>query len=262
MASNIIKKTKKRKDPATERLTVFAGAIIAISFIFFNFYQNTTNENYNDIKQDKGAYLVYTKYSDKSTKYTKEVPFVNLKADVFKEVNRDILIFCDKYMNQDRSIITYEYDVNGIILSLVVKIINNETTYAPEPYFRSYNINLEKEEVIADEALLQFYGVKTSTVNNKIKRQFQEYYKDIVKQKYFETVECNFDCFLKWRSVNNYTDKISYYVRDGKLIAFKSFIVHSIFGEEEYFKDEHFEFAIADAPQQTLPPVLSSTNKE
>lgn len=255
-----IRQIKRRMSPNTQKYSVIFGAVILIMFIMFVFYNNTSSTNYNNIKQDKGAYLVYTKYSDTSTKYTKEVPYVNLKADVFKEVNKDILLFCDKYMDEEKSVITYEYDINGIILSLVIKVINNETTYAPEPYFRTYNINLEREEVISDDALLQFFGVTKSNVEYKIKRQFQRYYNDVVKEKYFSSNECSYECFLKWRSVSTYADNVSYYVRDGKLIAFKSFIAHSIFGEEEYFTDKSFEFEIADTPVENNTDLPLSSN--
>ena len=244
-------KNKNRVNQKTQKIFIIFCAVIAISFIIFVFYQNKNNENYKNIKQDKSNYLIYTKYQDLSTQYTKEVPYVNLKAPVFEEVNKDIYSFCQEYMDSEKSVITYEYDINGIILSLVIKVINNEVSYAPEPYFRTYNINLETEEVIANDALLQFFNVNNSTVENKIKRGLQSYYKDIVKAKYYTSAECSYDCFLKWRGINNYTDYVSYYVRDGKLIAFKTFIAHSIFGEEEYFNDKHFEFVIADAPQKT-----------
>lgn len=267
MASNRnIRRVRKVKRPtkvsqSTKKASLIAGTVILIAFLMVVFYHNTTNVNYNNIKQDKGMYLVYTKYSDTSTKYTKEVPYVNLKADVFKEVNKDILLFCDKYM-KEKSVITYEYDINGIILSLVIKVINNDTTYAPEPYFRTYNINLEREEVIADDALLQFFGVTKSNVEYKIKRQFQNYYADILKEKYYSANECDFNCFLKWRGVSKYSDHLSYYVRDGKLIAFKTFIAHSIFGEEEYFSDKSFEFEIASAPvtEEENKPLSSEDN--
>ena len=246
-----INKTKKQtKRPNTQKAYIIVGAIIAIAFVIYTFYQKKTTENYNNIKQDPGAYLVYTKYSDTSTQYTKEVPYVNLKADVFKEVNKDILLFCDDYMESTKSVITYEYDINGIILSLVIKVINNETTYAPEPYFRTYNINLETQEVIADDALLEFYGMTESNVERKIKRQFENYYTELVKENYYTSSECSYNCFLKYRGVSNYLDYISYYVRDGELIAFKTFIAHSIFGEEEYFDDTSFEFVLATSPAE------------
>lgn len=248
--------------PLTKQDNIVQMFIIAIILfiIVVAFIQKKNTENFNNIKQDKGAYLVYTKYEDKSTTYTKEVPYVNLKADIFKQVNADILKFCNEYMNQEKSVITYEYDINGIILSLVVKVINNETTFAPEPYFRTYNINLEKEEVISDDALLQFYGVTKRTVETKIKRGLQGYYSDLVKEKYYNTAECSYDCFLKYRGIKNYLDYVSYYIRDGKLIAYKTFIAHSIFGEEEYFTDKSFEFEIADAPSEEITDQPLSSN--
>ena len=245
-------KSSKRKynqqNPKLQKAYIIIGTIIIISIILIYGYLKMNTENYNNIKLDKNNYLIYTKYSDMNTKYTKEVPYVNLKADVFKEVNTDIINFCQKYIESEKSIITYEYDVNGIILSLVVKVINNETTFAPEPYFRTYNINIETQEVIADEALLQFFQVDKSTIENKIKRKLQNYYGEIVNEKYYSSKECSYECFLKYRGINNYLDYVSYYVRDGKLIAFKTFIAHSIFGEEEYFNDKSFEFEIADTP--------------
>ena len=39
-------------------------------------------------------------------------------------------------------------------------------------------------------------------------------------------------------------DNVNYYVKDGNLIAYKPFIFYSIFNDEEYFKEEHFEFLL------------------
>ena len=246
------KNRKKKKQEETKSLIkkmyVIVGAAIAIIFIVFTFYNKKSTENYNNIKQNPNEYLVYTKYSDTNTNYPKEIPYVNLKADVFKEVNKDIMLFCEDYIDSKRSVITYEYDINGIILSVAIKVINNETTYAPEPYFRTYNINLETEEVISDEALLEYFEITKSNVERKIQRQFETYYTDIVRENYYTSAECSYNCFLKYRGIKKYTDYVSYYIRDAKLIAFKSFIAHSIFGEEEYFDDKSFEFEIAVTP--------------
>lgn len=246
-----VKKQNPKKSNKTESLFQMLIVIVIAIIIVITFIQKKSTENYNDIKLEKGNYLVYTKYEDKSTKYTKEVPYVNLKADIFKQVNSDILLFCNDYMQKDKSIITYEYDINGIILSLVIKVINNETTYAPEPYFRTYNINLETQEVISDDAILQLYGVTKDNVKNKIQRKNQEYYSELIKQGYYSSSECSYDCYLRYRGITGYLEHVSYYIRDGKLIAFKTFIAHSIFGEEEYFNDKSFEFEIASAPANT-----------
>ena len=39
-------------------------------------------------------------------------------------------------------------------------------------------------------------------------------------------------------------DKVVFYVKNGDLVAYKPFIFFSIFGEEEYFEDEDYEFLI------------------
>ena len=247
----IIKKQNPNKKNKTEGIFQILLVLVIAIIIVVTFVQKKSTENYNDIKLEKGNFLVYTKYEDKSTKYTKEVPYVNLKADVFKQVNSDILLFCNEYMQKDKSIITYEYDINGIILSLVIKVINNETTYAPEPYFRTYNINLETEEVISPESVLEFYGITKKQVEHKIQRKHEAYYSEIIKQGYYTASECSYDCYLRYRGITGYLEHVSYYIRDGKLIAFKSFIAHSIFGEEEYFNDKSFEFEIANAPLAT-----------
>lgn len=247
------KRRKKQNIPniLKNKPFVISLAVAFIALVIYVFIQNENSTNYKNIKQNKNEYLVYTKYEDHKTKYTKDVPFVNLKADVFKEVNKDILTFSNKYMEAEKGVITYDYDVNGIILSVVLKAIDNSSTYAPTPYFRTYNINLDKEEVISDDALLEFYGITKSSLSKKIERKFQSYYSDIVKQGYYTSSECSYECFLKWRGVTNYLDDVSLYVKEGKLVAYKTFVAHSMFGEEEYFNDESFEFLIANEPAIT-----------
>lgn len=247
------RKVKRKQIPSvlTNKPVIYTCAILFIALMIFVFIENTNNANYKSIKQNKNEYLVYTKYSDHKTQYTKDVPYVNLKAEIFKEVNKDILTFSNKYMEAEKGVITYDYDVNGTILSVVLKAIDNSSVYAPEPRFRTYNINLEKEEVIADEALLEFFGVTKSSVSRKIERQFQNYYNDIVRKGYYASNECSYDCFLKWRGITNYLDNVSFYVKEGKLVAYKPFVAHSMFGEEEYFDDNSFEFLIAEEPAIT-----------
>lgn len=221
--------------------------IVAIICIIVSFIYQNANKNYNNIKQNKKEYLVYTKYKKENSDYIKEIPYVNLKNDVFKTVNEDIYLFCEEYKNKEKAIITYEYSISGVILSLVVKVVDKDSNYAPEPRFRTYNINLKTEEIIPDEVLLELFKTSKDKVSYKIKRTFQNYYSEILSQNYYEAAECNYDCFLTWRGIGNYTDNVSYYVKGGKLIAFKPFTAYSIFGEENYFKDKHFEFEIATA---------------
>ena len=70
-------------------------------------------------------------------------------------------------------------------------------------------------------------------------------YEDEVYKGYLVKQECDYECFLGWREVDDYLDSVSYFVRDGKLIAYRPFTVYSVYGEEEYFTDKDYEFVIA-----------------
>ena len=116
------RKVKRPQIPSvlTNKPVIYTLAILFVALIIYVFIQNTNNTNYKNIKQNKNEYLVYTKYSNHNTQYTKDVPYVNLKAEVFKEVNKDVLTFSNKYMEAEKGVITYDYAVNGTILSVVL----------------------------------------------------------------------------------------------------------------------------------------------
>lgn len=225
-------------------LMVSISVFIVICMIFF-IIQNRKNDNYNNIKEDKNNYLVYTKYEKKYKIYSMYVPYVNIDSEVAKSVNEDIDLFVSEFVSSKRAMISYDYDINGIILSLVVKIVDYDTKYAPQPYFRTYNINLNTLDLLSDEALLNYFNVTDSDVETAIEKQFNYYYDKIVEKGYYNEKECNYKCFLKYREVDNYLDRINYYIDDGNLIVYKPFVFYSVFGEEEYFKDKHFKFLIA-----------------
>lgn len=242
------KQIKRRKPTKNQNIITIIVAVASIILLLIYFRYKNSTIDYKNLKLDEDKYLVYTKYNDTSSKYTKEIPFINMKSEVIKEVNKDIKIFSNNFIDLENSALSYEYDINGIILSVVLKAVNNETEYAPEVYFRTYNINLETQEVLADVALLNYFDITEDVVEEKIKNRFEELYANIVDEGYFEIEECNYKCFMKWRNVESYLEDVNYYVKDGKLIVFKPFIFYSIFGEENYFKDSDFEFEIATAP--------------
>ena len=122
-------------------LMVSISVFIVICMIFF-IIQNRKNDNYNNIKEDKNNYLVYTKYEKKYKIYSMYVPYVNIDSEVAKSVNEDIDLFVSEFVSSKRAMISYDYDINGIILSLVVKIVSDEISYSPEISFRTYNFNL------------------------------------------------------------------------------------------------------------------------
>lgn len=224
---------------------IYTMAIISIILIALFAYYQYNSKNYNYLKEDKGEYIVYTKTAETSTKYTKEIPYLNMKSNNMKSINSQIQQFGNKYLNIEKSILNYEYNINGDILSLILKAASYENNNYPEVEFLSFNINLETEEVIDDETLLSYYGIDSNYVSERIEKQFKVYYSELVQEKYFASKECNFNCFLDVRNVKSYLKNIEYYIDGGSLYAYKPFLVVSIYGEENYFTEEDFVFAIA-----------------
>ena len=227
-----------------KNILIIVGSIAAIVFLLGYVYVQKSNENFKNIKIDKSKYLVYSIVEEDDSDYPKYVPYVNIKGEYAKEVNKDINDITKDFLKRKNSIVTYDYDINGIILSLVVKIVSDEISYSPEISFRTYNFNLKTKELIDDQSLLDFFGADENLVSNKIEEKFRLYYKELVDEKYYEPSECDYNCFIKYRDIGSYINDVNYYVKDGNLIAYKPFVFYSIFGDEEYFKEEHFEFLI------------------
>ena len=237
-------KKAKRISKDTKKILAICVSIFLIIFLIAYAYVSKQNDNYNDIKADKKHFIIYSKYTKTNTNYPIYVPYVNIKGDVFKKVNEDIDLFLGDFIRTKRCTVLYEYDISGVILSLVVKVVDSSTEYAPRAYFRSYNINLSTLEVISNEALLDFFQVDSMSIEALITNQFKYYYQDLVEKQYYQYDECTYECFLKHRGVENYMDEVAYYVRSGDLIAYQPFTFNSMFGEEDYFKDENYEFLL------------------
>ena len=247
--NRFIKRIKKKfynLDEKTQKSLILLGAVILMTLIVFLSSLSRSSDNYKNIKRDKGNYLVYSKIEKADKTYPKYVPDINIKSSVIDKVNEDIDNFTSKYLNVDKVLITYEYNINGIILSVVVKVMDYQKEYAPQIYFRTYNINLDTKEVISDKSLLDFFQIDETKVSSIIEINFRNYYADVVKEGYYEPSECNYECFLGYRGVKNYLDNVNYYVKNGNLIAYKPFVFYSIFNDEEYFKAEHFEFLLVE----------------
>lgn len=214
--------------------------LLIIVIIVVQIYKNYT-KNFNYMKVDKSEYIVYTRYNQNS----KEVPYVNINSSDVKSLNDNIVDYCNNYVNIDGAQIKYEYSINGNYLSLVIKVINNKE-YPSKIIFKTYNINLKTRTVLSDQELLDYFKINDGVINAKIHNGFLEMYKDEVTQGYIEEMECNYDCYLGYRGVDDYLTDLNYYIKDGKLVVYKPFIYSSIFGEEEYFTEDSFIFELTE----------------
>lgn len=229
---------------------LIAIVVFLIILIIANSIIKNNNSNYNNIKINQSKYLVYDKYNNNEEKYSKIVPMVNIDSISVEAINKDINLFISDFINIDECIIKYEYDISGIILSVVVKIIDYETEETgPKAHFRTYNVNLDTAEAISNESILQFYGIQSEQeIAEAIKNKFQEHYTIEAKEGFIEASFCNFDCYIENRGISSYLENVSYYIKEGKLYAYKPFNFYSIYGEQEYFEEEDFQFLIKETP--------------
>ena len=241
-----IKKKFMHLEDSTKKAIITGLGVFLIVLVIVAFNASKGNDNFNDIKRDKNNYLVYSKIEKADSDYPKYVPDINIESDIIDQVNNEIDSFTDRYLDSDKTLITYEYNINGILLSVVIKIMDYQKDYAPEIYFKTYNINLDNRKVISNESLLDFFQTDTAEVSEIIENQFKKFYSDLVKEGYYLKEECDYQCFLRYRGVDNYLDSVNYYIKDGDLIAYRPFIFYSIFGDEKYFKAKDFEFFLIE----------------
>lgn len=228
----------------TKKKLIIGVALLLIVLIMVFVYFNSHKNNYYKIKKNKDNYLVYSRIEKDRGANSIYVPYLNIDSEASDAVNADIEAITNEYIEKGNCYITYEYDISGIILSLVLKIKEYNNKGLPDMFFKTYNISLETLELISDESLLDFYDVDTSTVEAVMENKFREHYDNLVNDTYYDPNECDYECFLAYRCFDNYLDDVSYYVENGNLIVFKPFNIFSFFGEEDYFKEDDFKFVI------------------
>lgn len=236
------KKNYKKIDKSTLRLIAFIS-ILFIGLLVFLGIDNIFNNKRITFKEDNSKEIVYTLYE----KNNKEIPYFNVKNKDLQLINKNITDYVKPYLNKSKVKINYDYNVNGILLSLIIKIYDEE---AYQVKFRSYNVNLDEEALLSDEYLLNYYSLDSNQIKQKVKTKFHSYYQEEMND-YFSVNEVTFDTYLSMRLFDSIDTKdYAYYVKAGQLIAYVPFNPFSIYGEEEYFTEEKFIFALADAPNE------------
>ena len=200
---------------------VMVGVCI-IFILFYAFFLRSSNA-YDYLKIDKSQSFVYTISEEEKGYYYQYMPFINLKGDVGTYVNQDIASFYQNF-NQDDICITYDSNLNGKVLSLIIKV--EDYSYAESAaiyYFKSYNINLEREELVDDNTLFGYFNLTSDSVQTILNQKIEEYYQELVDDKSINK-SCNYQCFFKERQFEDGLSDVAFYVREGKLIAYKPYI--------------------------------------
>ena len=147
--------------------TIILIAILLIAAILSYGIIKYNNHNYDNLKIDKTKNFVYTSSTKQSDNYTQERPFVNIKGYSIEIINKDIDKFLDSF-TEDNIEMKYEYDINGEILSLVLKVEDHSLAQrATITSFKSYNINIKTSELLTNEKVLDLFNTTEENIEKR-----------------------------------------------------------------------------------------------
>ena len=251
--SKKMKKTKRVSFPfhisfQLKRILTWVLIVILIILLIGYYLYNNYYSNYNYIKEDTSEYLVYTLSSSvNDLDMRNEIPYINIDSEDAHLVNKTIQEYANSFLKNKNNLFIYDSQVNGEVLSVLLKMLDYDEGYSyPEVSFHTYNFNLRTQSLMSDKEVLDLFDVGEKDVLNNIEGTFRSYYNDEVSKGYLVPEECDYDCFLDWRGISDYMDSVHYYIKNGKLIAYRPFSIYSVYGEEEYYNNDSYQFYISD----------------
>ncbi len=242
----MIEKFNKLDNSKKIPIAIFTALVLIVIIILFNVFYGK-GSRFEHLKEDSSKGFVYTCNSIKNNDFNINVPCINIKDSSIKSINEDINSYVEEFIYNEMLNLSYEYGINGKVLSLIIKVVDYNVKDDPKVYFKSYNINLETMKLVNEDEILNAYEISLDDVEKAIYKKFDTWYKEIVKEGYFDEDDCDYECFIDNHGVNDYTSEISYYIDSGILVIYKPFTFYTIFGEEDYFKEDNFKFVIKES---------------
>lgn len=230
------------------KFLVWFGVLLLVALLIWFFFYKNYYSNYNYIKEDTSKYLVYTAdtFTNRHNMHN-EIPYINIDSKDARLVNKTIQTYANSFLKNKNNLMVYDSQLNGEVLSVLLRMSDYGAGYSfPDVTFYTYNFNLNTQTLMSDEELLSLFDVTKEEVSKKIETQFKKYYQQEVNEGYFVAQECDYDCFLSWRGIENYDylNSVHYYVKNGKLVAYRAFSIYSVYGEEEFYNDKSYSFSI------------------
>lgn len=219
------------------RKILFGGIIVFIILILLYGILLLTNKTELNL-QDKNKDIIYDKVNNKN----KKIPYVNLVGEDINKINENIDLFVKDYLNENNSNVSYEYNKNGNILSILIRIIYYNGVDAPEIKFTSYNILLNDSYLISDDELFTLINSNKGEVNKIIENSFIDYYNESEIRK-----NLSYQDFIKYRDYYFNIDKdVSYYIDNNKIYGYININKGMDYSEYEYFQDLSFKVLVGD----------------
>lgn len=218
-------------------ILVLAIAAVIVKHIYVN--------RYIKYKIDKKQDYIYTSYEFKDSK--SYIPYININTDFAKDLNKQIDELASLYedSNSSTTSISYRYNVNANIVSLVIILKNMNANDELEFNYATYVFDLDKgAKALSDEEILEQYNMTEEDVSNAMEKQMKEKYDYEIAEEILPD-DCDYDtCFLKLREIENYTDGANYFIENDELVVYRSYKVYSEYNEEDIYSRDDYKFYI------------------
>lgn len=202
---------------------------------------------YDDYKIDDDQEFIYTYQSYDDSK--SNIPFINIDTEFVHNLNEQIQKLGEKYANSNTSnnSITYEYNINNNIISLVLIYKNLDKNNKLKFDFTTYVFDLNKGgKALTDDEIIGKFNTTNDKINEEISVQMVKKYDEEINKNILPS-NCNYkDCYLKLRGVEKYTDNAHYYIENGWLVVYTTYNTFTDYHEENYFTRDDFKFYITN----------------
>jgi len=202
---------RKKKNMNNEKVYLLVAIILLVCVFIYGIYLLTKNDN--DILLDNTKSIVYTSYENKDL--DKSVPTINVKK-VSNEVNNDISKLVTPYLNKNNNKVSYKYQVNGNILSLIVIVEDYEVEGTLDVKFTSYNIDLVKLKILSNEEVLKMFDLDINYIDKVLNDKFKILYNDTLNSNSISK-SISYDEYLNMHNINNFKDNVYLYINNSKL---------------------------------------------
>lgn len=215
----------------------FFFSSLTLILIITYYFISKNSQNFNKLKIDSSKSLVYTGSTIQAGDYYQYIPFVNINDKIGTVINNNIQEYVAQF-EKEKIGITYEYNINGVILSLIIKVHDHSYAESATIFsFQSYNINLQNKDIVSNNTLFQYFNINENDIQSSLTNGFNYYYEKLVKENIIDSSQCDYNCFINGREFNSDLQDVQFYVRDGNLIAFKPYVTFSYHEESEQICD-------------------------
>lgn len=152
--------------------------------------------------------IIYTIESNKTSK----LPYIDLKITDINDINRELKE--DYYMIidlQNESYMTYKYNKNDDILSVLVTEVMYVADKVPVTRYVTYNIDLKNKKILSDDDIYSKYEISKYSTKRMLDTALANQYEQDIKDKFIDSSKHDFEFYaMEFKQYHGIEDLVLY----------------------------------------------------